>query len=232
MKKLFASVIFVIFLASLSYAGVSPDTKTYDYKDFTSVGVSSGMKLKVTQSDEYSITVTGDKDDLEDLIVEQRGNSLRFRFDEDGWFNNHGTVKVEIKMPKLTSLGMSGASEANITMDIGSDDFSAGLSGGSELKGSLKCGDIHLATSGSSEVTLNGDCKYLKLAGSGGSEYHLKNFSATGVKASLSGGCEVTVSMNGELSFSGSGGSQLVYYGNAELGSIRASGGSGVSRGK
>ena len=232
MKKLFASVICVIFLASLSFAGVSTDTKTYNYKDFTSVGVSSGIELKVTQSDDYSITVTGDRDDLKDLIVEQRGNSLRFRFDEDGWFNNHGTVKIEIAMPKLTSIGLSGGSEANITMDIGSDDFSAGLSGSSELKGSLKCGDIHLATSGSSEITLNGDCKYLKLAGSGGSEYHLKNFSATGVKASLSGGCEATVNMNGKLSFSGSGGSQLMYYGNAELGSIRASGGSGVSKGR
>jgi hypothetical protein len=232
MKKLFASVICVIFLATLSYAGISKDTKTYNYKDFTSVGVSSGMKLKVTQSDNYSITVTGDRDDLEDLVVEQRGNSLRFRFDRDGWFNNHGVVRVEITMPKLTSLGMSGGSEANINMDIGSDDFSAGLSGGSELKGNLKCGDIHLATSGSSEITLNGNCQDMKLAGSGGSEYHLKNFSAKGVKASLSGGCEATVSMNGKLSFSGSGGSDLIYYGEAELGSIRASGGSGVSRGK
>ena len=85
MKKLFASIICVIFLVSLSYAGVSPDTKTYNYKDFTSIGVSSGMKLIVTQSDNYSITVRGDKSDLKDLIVEQRGNSLRFRFDEDGW---------------------------------------------------------------------------------------------------------------------------------------------------
>ena len=232
MKKLFASVICVIFLASLSYARISTDTKTYSYKDFTSVGVSSGMKLKVTQSNDYSITVTGDKNDLKDLIVEHHGNSLRFRFDEDGWFNNHGTIKIEITMPKLTSLGMSGGSEANINMDIGLDDFSAGLSGGSELKGSLKCGDIHLATSGSSEVTLNGNCQDMKLAGSGGSEYHLRKFPATEVKASLSGGCEATVTMNGKLSFSGSGGSQLVYYGNAELGSIRASGGSGVSKGK
>ncbi len=231
MKKLFASIICVIFLASLSYAGINPDTKTYNYKDFTAVGVSSGMKLKVTQSNDYSITVSGDRDDLEDLIVEQRGNSLRFRFDRDGWFNSHSTIKIEITMPKLTSLALSGGSEANITMDIGSDDFNAGLSGSSELKGDLKCGDIHLATSGSSEVTLNGSCEDLKLAGSGGSEYHLKNFNAGAVKVALSGGCEATISMNGKLSFTGSGGSQLVYYGNAELGNIRASGGAGVSRG-
>lgn len=231
MKKLITSVLFVISFVSFSFAAVRQDTKTYDYKDFNSVGISSGMQLKVTQSDTYKITVTADKDDIKDLIVEQRGGSLRFRFEEDGWFNHHGIVRIEITMPKLTSLGMSGGSEANITMDTGSDNFSAGLSGGAELHGSLKCGDIHLATSGSSEITLNGACGDLKLAGSGGSEYHLKSFSAKDVRAALSGGCEATVSINGKLSFSGSGGSQLVYYGNAELGSIRASGGSEVRRG-
>ena len=225
--------IFCLFLVvAFSFVGLSQQKKTYNYTDFTSVGVSSRMKLMVKQSDNYSITVTGDKDDLEELLVEQRSNSLRFQFDDNDWFSNHGRVKIEITMPELTSLALSGESEANITMDIGSERFSAGLSGSSELKGNLKCGDVHLATSGSSEVTLNGNCQDLKLAGSGGSEYHLKNFSATSVKATLSGGCEATVSMNGKLSFSGSGGSELIYYGNAELGSIRASGGSGVSRGR
>lgn len=229
MKRVLTSVFCLMIFASLSFAGVSRDTKTYAYKDFNSVGVSSGIKVKITQSDNYNITVTADKDDLEDLEVEQRGSSLRFRFDENGWLSHHGDVYVEITMPELKSIGMSGGSEANI--NIGSKDFSAGLSGGAELKGNLTCGDIHLATSGSSEVTLNGSCEDLKLAGSGGSEYHLKNFNAGAVKVALSGGCEATISMNGKLSFTGSGGSQLVYYGNAELGNIRASGGAGVSRG-
>lgn len=232
MKKIIASLFCLLFIASFTFAGNGPDTKTYDYKDFTSVGVSSGMKLKVTQSDTYSINVTGDSDDLDDLIVERRDNSVRFRFERSGWFGgHHGTVRIEITMPKLTSLGLSGGSEARIKMDIGSNDFHAGLSGGSELKGNLNCGDISLATSGSSEVTLDGKGGEIKLAGSGGSEYHLRNFAVGSVRAALSGGSDATVSMNGRLSFSGSGGSDIIYYGNAELGSIRASGGSGVSRG-
>lgn len=232
MKKYIAWFFCLFFLSSVSFAGTGSDSKTYDYKDFTTVGVSSGMQLFVTQSDNYSITVRGASNDIDDLLVEQRGGSIRFRFERNGWFGgHHGTVQIEITMPKLTSLGLSGGASAKISMDIGSENFSAGLAGESELKGNLNCGDINLATSGSSEITLDGKCGDMKLAGSGGSEYHLRNFSAESVKAALSGGCEATVNMNGRLSFSGSGGSDLTYYGHAELGSIRSSGGSGVSRG-
>lgn len=232
MRKYSALVLGLIFFVASGNTGYTyaQSTKTYDYKNFESVGVSSGMNIKITQSDNYFIKVTGDKDDLEDIVVDNYSDRLSFKF-ENYHSRHHGKVNIEITMPKLTGLRLSGGSAGNIKMDIGSNSFSAGLSGGSELRGNLKCGNANLATSGSSVIDLNGTCNNIKLAGSGGSEYHLKNFSAGSVKAALSGGCEAAVRINGKLSFNGSGGSQLVYYGNAEPGSIRAIGGSGVSRG-
>ena len=228
-------VILTLFLIIPKTYSSDRNTKTYSYKNFNAVEVSSGMNLKVTQSDSYSIEVTADQDDFKHLIVEKDGNYLKFYIKRDFFLFNwgrHHKIDVNIKMPSLTGLSLSGGSTANITMDVSSKDFSAELSGGSSINGNLKCGNIEFELSGGSWVELSGNGKNLKAEGSGGSEFKLKNFSVIDVDSDLSGGSQVFVTMNGTLNTEQSGGSHLTYYGSASLGNTDFSGGSGVSKGR
>ena len=222
-----------IFLVSVAYAS-DRTTKTYSYKDFTEVEVSSGMHLTVTQSNSYSIEVIADQEDFKNLKVERDGNAVKFYFKHDFFSFNwgkHHKVEVNIKMPALTGTDLSGGSIGNITMDVSSKKFNADLSGGSTINGNIKCGNIELELSGGSVAEFSGNGKNLKVDGSGGSIFKLKNFNASDVDADLSGGSQVTITMNGTLNTEQSGGSHLTYYGKAELGDTDFSGGSGVSRG-
>ncbi|MGD1007478.1 MAG: head GIN domain-containing protein [Ignavibacteriaceae bacterium] len=235
MKMSFLNILmisaFILFI-SIAYAS-DRITKTYSYKDFTAVEVSSGMYLTVTQSDSYGIEVIADQKDFEDLRVEKDGNALKFYIKKDFFlfdWGRHHKIEVNIKMPALTGADLSGGSTGSFTMDVLSKKFSAELSGGSSINGNLKCGKIELELSGGSVVELSGHGKNLKVDGSGGSIFKLKNFAVNDVDAELSGGSQVAITMNGTLNTEQSGGSHLTYYGNASLGNTDFSGGSGVSK--
>ncbi len=232
MRYSFTKIFFCVIIGFSVFAFGQQKTKNYNYTDFSRVVVSSGMVLKVIQAKDYNIEVKADKDNFEDLEVEKNGNTLEFYYDRSFFSGSHSTVYITLRMPVLRNLELSGGSQADISMNIGSSKFNADLSGGSKLEGSLKCGKVMFECSGAGKVSLEGEGKELSVDGSGGSKFDLKNFSVTDVDAELSGGSRAVVNMNGTLNSDQSGGSKLVYYGKADLGNTDFSGGSSVSKGE
>ena len=227
MKRILFAVLPLFFLVSAFGDNI---TKKYDFKNFTGVSVGHGMHLKITQSDSYSVEVKADERDFKYLEVEKIGDNLEFHINKNN-FRARDDIEVTISMPALTNLELSGGSMGKFTMDVSSKSFELELSGGSQVKGELKCSDINIALSGGSQVSLEGKGKNVDLAGSGGSIFSLKNFSVKDVNAQLSGGSQVRVAMNGTLNTVQSGGSELTYYGDIDLGHTSFSGGSEVRKG-
>jgi len=227
----FSVLVLCLFLIPLLCDVANAETRTLSYTDFTGVSVGWGMRLDVTQSSSYSVQVTGDPDDLQDLKVEKRGKTLTFSMDRAFGWHHRGRISVSISMPTLTELDLSGGSNAHISMDTAGKSFSADLSGGSSLLGDLKCADASFELSGGSEVGIAGQGSNLKIDGSGGSEFKLRDFAVTDVTADMSGGSEAVVNMEGALRANQSGGSELTYYGSATIEENEASGGSKIRKG-
>lgn len=225
LRSLFTAIL--ILSSVLLYAG--DETKTYNNKDFSEVSICCGMKLRLNQSDNYSVKVTADNKDFEYFTVDQNGSSLRFYINKNN-YKLHNEIRIEISMPELKEINLSGGALANINMKT-SRQFSADLSGGAFLKGNLNCGNIELDMSGGSKVNLKGTAENIELSGSGGSIFDLAEFSVKDVESQLSGGSNVEIKMDGTLNTSQSGGSQFVFYGTAKIGRTSFSGGSGVSKG-
>lgn len=227
-KVLFLSTL-LIFPAYRSVQG--QETRKYDFKDFSKVEVSHGMHVKITQSDNYSIEVKASERDFKHLEVDKDGQTLEFTMDH---FYNHrqDDIYINITMPKLAALNLSGGSMGQIAMSSGSDNFSSHLSGGSKLKGKIDCGRISIGLSGGSWVGLTGTGGNMKIDGSGGSIFKLKDLAVKNVDAELSGGSQAEINMNGKLNTDQSGGSKITYYGNAVMGDTDFSGGSSVTSGQ
>jgi hypothetical protein len=221
-------VVFICFSAYYVFAG--QNTKNYDYKDFQTVSVGYGMKVDISQSDSYSIKVEADERDFEYLRVEKDGDELKFYIDKHS-YHRRNEINIEITMPSLTEINLSGGSIGKMSMDVQSKNFDCDLSGGSILNGFLKCSNIDFNLSGGSIVTLEGRGRNAEIDGSGGAVFHLKDFSASDADISLSGGSVVSINMNGTLNASQSGGSQITYYGKANIGITSFSGGSGIIKG-
>jgi hypothetical protein len=226
----------ILFAMSIILAGTASifsadrTTKKYDYKDFSKVEAGSGMLLDINKSSSYSITVNADEEDFEYLKVEKSGNTLRFYIDKNN-YHRHGVIRISINLPSLTGIGLSGGAQGKLSMNT-EENFDGELSGGAEISGSLSCRDINLEISGGSVVNLSGKAADLTADASGGSIYHLKDFSVKNVNVDLSGGSRLETTMNGTLDVNASGGSRVVYYGNAKPGSTDFSGGSGISQGE
>jgi hypothetical protein len=204
-------------------------TKKYIYKDFNKVEVSNGMLLNVTQSSDFNIEVNAEESDFEYLKVEKKENTLRIYIDKEN-YRKSGDIKIDIQLPSLTGLDLSGGSQGKVAMDI-ADNFDCELSGGAGIAGSLSCNNINMEISGGSTVSLSGKGTNLTVEGSGGSIFHLKNYNVKNVDVDLSGGSRLEINMNGILNGDASGGSRVIYYGDAKIGNTDFSGGAGISRG-
>jgi hypothetical protein len=230
-KVLQNGVLFVLVLLVGLTASLWGETRTLNYQGFTEVSVASGMFVEITQSQTYSVRVTADPQDFAELRAEQRGNRLEFFMDSDRRQRRPGRVEIQITMPTLSALNLSGGSEGHLSMNV-SEDFAADLSGGASLAGNLNCGDVRLGLSGGSKTTLAGRAENLNLNGSGGSRVLFRDFAVKDLDANLSGGSNAVVTLDGVINANMSGGSQVTFYGNPTLGETRASGGSRIKRGE
>jgi len=217
---------------TLAVPFLSAETRDLNFSGFTGVSVGWGLNLDITQGPDFRVQVTGDSEDLDELRVEKDGDVLTFSHKSRwGNWNRRSKLSVDIVMPALTSLNLSGGSKGRISMDVASKSFSAELSGGSELNGELRCRDVKLSLSGGAQLHLAGQGGNLTIDGSGGSTCDTKEFAVQNVDSELSGGSNATINMNGELNADQSGGSEIIYYGNATLGRTDSSGGSRIKKG-
>ncbi len=223
-------------------------TQTYDFTDFTGIEIGHAFELVVTQSENYSVTVTAGEKVLENIHVRQDGTTLVF--DIDGWTNLwfsswYSAHKVKITMPVLSVLKLSGAAKANVTgfksahafnlelsgaseinMDMATGDFIADISGSSSIEGSLTAADLDIELSGASNIKLTGSGGNIRIKGSGASDVEMLSFSVNDADIRLSGASHINLEVNGRLDVHLSGAASLEYSGHPTLGNIETSGAS------
>lgn len=219
-------------LMVLAAAGASAETRTMSFADFDHLRIGQGMRASIHQGDVYRVEATGTAENLKRLRAQKDGRRLEFSMESSWgqWFSGSG-ITIDVTLPRLRGLVLSGGSAGTLDMEVGADSFLAEVSGGSSLDGRLGAGDVGLSLSGGSRADLSGNGQQLRLSGSGGSKYLLRNLPAKHVQARLSGGSEATVTLDGQLSVALSGGSNVTYHGNAALGEVDTSGGSRVRKG-
>jgi len=180
------------------------------FSDFAIVDVGSGFKVNINQASSYKIIIIADDNLFDYIQVTKTGNALIIRL-EPGVSYQTSTLKVEVSMPDLQELRLSGGANGTATGFVMSHDFGAELSGGSILK-------------------MDGEANNLTATCSGGSNLELSEFVVNNASIDFSGGSQGTINLDGTLDANLSGGSRLFYIGNPTLGDIKTSGGSSVSR--
>ena len=237
MKNLAITVVMGILLISgflsacqeVVFGSGDPETRTFDYTDFTRIEAHNGFHVEITESSSYSIEVTTDDNIWKYLDVSANGDTLVIGFE---WNRSYNSVIKEavITVPDIEGIQLSGGSQGDIEGFSSSNDFSVQLSGGSGLDGVINAGDTDLSLSGGSRITLSGSGNNLVIDSSGGSRVNLEDFPVNDADINISGGGFADVYIDGILNANLSGGSRVTYSGNLELGDLDLSGDSTVSR--
>jgi hypothetical protein len=221
-------------------------TQEMDSTDFTKLEISHVFQAKVTRADSFFISITVDDNLLEYVVVRKSGNTLRIYL--KGGYVYIGTTKmVEITMPKLDKLSLSGASQGEVSgfrssdrlefevsgaSSLNIDDLKAGdtdfeISGGSHVSGDIEISEGVFNISGASSIDLEGYAGDVSVEASGASRVNLANFPVSNATVRISGASVVTVNASGTIDGNVSGASRLTYLGNPAL-TIEMSGDSNV----
>ena len=225
------------------------ETRQFDYTGFTKIEVSDAFDITVTRSDTYSVGVTLNDNIFSDLNVSMSGGTLKISMNSFAHFIDV-TQQVDITLPELDSLAITGACEATVTGfqsngnlvlavtgasgmqidDITAADTTINILGASHLSGSLTANNADLSITGDSHITLSGSASTMKLSVIGTSDASLADFVVGNADVTAEGVSDADVEVHGTLNINLSGVSTLTYGDSPKLGNVSVSGVSNLRR--
>jgi len=204
-------------------------TQQKDFRDFSAIEVSSAFQVEISQSSFYSISITADDNIMDYIQVSKTDNTLNVGIQRGSYQST--TLQVEIEMPEIDSLVLSGATIGIIKDFSSSELFVVELSGASRLEmQDINVGDFKVELSGASRLTAEGSGNDLLSIVSGASNLDLSNLPVTNSNLSISGASQATVNLDGTLDATVSGTSTLYYIGEPTMGNIDISDTSSINK--
>jgi len=221
MKKSIYSAVFLIImiLATGFVSGQSKEIR--DVRGFTKVSFGVAGELFIKIGPEYHLVIEGDKRILDEIETVVSGDRLTIR--KDNWrfsFNNDERVTVNLTMPEIEGLGVSGSGKAQIMDLVKADQLSLSVSGSGKLMtADLNVDDLNCGISGSGDIILGSggsiDSGDISISGSGGFSGEEIEIDHLQVSISGSGNCQCRAGDSLEAHVSGSG--NVTYIGNPKV---------------
>jgi hypothetical protein len=226
MKKIINSsllVLVIFFLATVDSSAQSRETR--DVSGFKEISFGIAGNLYITIGPSYKVTLEGDAGYLRDIETYVRDGKLYIR-KENNWFSNNERADVNVSMPSIRGLGVSGSGKARIDSKVEADEFNASVSGSGKVYiTDLSADSFGCSISGSGDVIIEGkgtaDNGKISISGSGnysGADFEIDHLT---VNISGSGKCDCKAGDSLEARISGSG--NVTYSGQPRL-DVRSSG--------
>jgi hypothetical protein len=222
---LFSAACEPVLVGSSETVILNPAVETFERLSF-----SNEVDATVLQGSPARVEITINQNLQEELVVRSGGGQLEVGL-RDGYDYHRVHLHVRVTMPAVRSVGLSGASSAQLT---GFDQASVATlnveaSGASSLSGQLAADRLDVELSGASRADLDGNTRTLSLEVSGASEAVFDQLQATDVAVELSGASRATLLVDREVHGEASGASDLIVRGNGAM-NVSTSGASSVSR--
>ena len=231
MQKIISLLVFTALITSVTAQKPINDANAQkrNVSGFHAIEVSGGIDLYLSQGDE-AVAVSASKDEYRDkIITEVKNGVLKIWFD---WKSNiridwsNRKLKAYVSFKNLDGLEASGGSDVIVDGTIKTAKMNMEISGGSDFKGKVESDDLKISASGGSDVTISGKAANLTIDASGGSDFSGYDFAADICNVHASGGSDVHVTVNKELTANASGGSDVFYKGSGLIRDLKTGGGS------
>jgi hypothetical protein len=220
MKKTIYSAMFLMTMILATGIASCQSKDTRNVRGFTKVnfGVAGDLFIKI--GPEFKLVLEGDRDVLDDIETEVSGDRLNIK--KENWrFSFHNEqVTVNLTMPELEGLGVSGSGKAQIMDDVEADKLSLGVSGsGKVITAGLNVDRFDCGISGSGDIILGSsgsiDNGEISISGSGGFSGEGIEIDHLEVNISGSGNCRCRAGDSLDAHVSGSG--NVTYVGNPRV---------------
>ncbi len=192
--------------------------RTYSATDlgtFDRLDMGSAYVITVVQSSTPSMTVKGDREDVNDLEFNSRSGTLNVRYNKSRI--RRYNMKIIITMPTLRGVSFSGATKSDVSGFRNLSDLSIELSGASKGYFNVQANNISLDLSGASKIDFSGSGNTLRADVSGASELDGFGYPFADATLDVSGASHVYVTTSNSLNVTVTGASKVRYRGSPAI---------------
>lgn len=176
--------------------------------DFRQVEASGAINLEIDAQKDFSVEVEADDNLLPLIKSEVSGDTLKISTEDS--ISSKNKIVVRISMPELTSLNISGASDAVVL--------------------NVKTDSLKLEASGASKIKISGGADSLEADASGASGIDAESLLVNDADIKANGASNTTVSAANSLKADASGASKIYYTGEPKNVEPKSSGASSVKK--
>ena len=225
MKKLFFGLLLI---SSLPL--VAQKSETRKIGAFKGVKVSQAIDLYLKKADKESAKVMITGGDLEDVITEVDGTTLRVKMRDTRGFFSKVDVKVYVTYVNLEKISASSASSVFSEGIIKANNMDVGVSSAANVEIAVDAASMMVDVSSAGEVVLEGKSPNLEVEVSSGGEVDAYKLESETVKASASSGGDAKISVSKDLEAHASSGADIRYRGNPSRTNTHSSSGGSVKK--
>jgi len=231
MKTIKLFTILLSIAACIQATGANADRQTRQITGFHGISVSSGIDLYLTQKNVEEVAVEAQSEDLDKIITEVEGGTLKIYIKQKSWFNmqwERKPRKVYVSFKTLDRLEASAGSDVVSERRLKLDQLKLDASSGSDVKLELEVNDLSVGSSSGSDISLKGTATKLQADASSGSDIDASDLLSKSCNASVSSGSDMKINVTEKLDASASSGGDITYSGNPKTKDINESSGGDV----
>ncbi len=207
------------------------ESRKFDVSEFSKIHISGSFETEITKSDSYQVRVAANNSFFRNVDVKNEGDTLHISHSRHiGWRAALIRPRIEISLPDLKELKLSGAVSVKLEGFTSSESFKLDMSGASSLDGDINTGTIDLEMSGASRTRLTGSTRDAVVRASGAIRINLQEFTIENAAVKLGGASRMSAYVTGRLDARISGASYFGWRGEPVMGDIRTSGASRLSK--
>lgn len=197
---------------------------------FTSVKVSTGIDLYLTQGDKMSITVEADENLHEYIITEIRGDELYIRHEDNINVREAERERVYVTMKDIKSLYTSSAGDIVGETPVKTDDLKLDASSAGDIKLEVYAKNIRVDGSSSGDITLDGEADMIEADLSSAGDLNAYNLKTREADISVSSAGDADVYVTEKLTARASSAGDINYKGDPKYIDAHASSAGGIHR--
>lgn len=181
-------------------------TETYD-----GIEVSGSFKVILVSGKEGNISIQGDQNLLEYVVVEVKEATLEIKFKKGGNYSVSKKIEVTVPVEEISSVALSGSGSITTQTELKSSNFNVAQSGSGTINLKLDSDTLKAKLSGSGHINLNGTTNNLHTALSGSGNINSENLISQNSECAVSGSGSISVNTKNSLKASVSGSGNIKY---------------------
>ncbi|WP_296382640.1 head GIN domain-containing protein [Winogradskyella sp.] len=182
--------------------------------DFSSIKVSQGLDLYITQSNDVSLSIEADEN-LHDLIMTKVENSVLSIYTTEN-IRKAASKKIMLSISDISAIKATSGSDVYSTNTIEVDDLELNTTSGADMKLDVTTQTLNCHSTSGSDINISGTTNILIAEATSGSDIEASNLKSETSKVKATSGADISVNTSKELTARATSGGDVRYSGNPE----------------